>query len=84
MSNETCERCGKTLGFFSRGRSFDNQKLNIHYQHLCGDCYGQYKQVIDRTEKIIKHIHDKLRGDFHMVDMGRVPIDTLIFAAVAL
>lgn len=83
MSNETCERCGKTLGFFSRGRSFDNRKLNIHYQNLCGDCYGQYKRVIDRTEKIIKYIHDHLRNDFHIVDMGRVPIDTLIFTAVA-
>ncbi len=83
MSNETCERCGKTLGFFSRGRGIDNQKLNIHYHTLCGDCYGQFKQVIDRTEKIIRHIHDKLRNDFHTVDMGRVPIDTLIFAAVA-
>jgi hypothetical protein len=82
MKKDCCERCGKELGYFSRGYSLNQPRLKLQYDCLCSGCNRVLKQAVDQIERMFSHMITRLKEDYHVTNMGMVDIDTLIYLAV--
>lgn len=82
MKKDTCERCGKELGFFSRSYAVNNQKLKIQYESICSSCNRLIKQAENQFDKMRDQMIKRLREDYHVTNLAAVDLDTLIFLGV--
>lgn len=82
MKKDTCEKCGKELGYFSRSYSIKNPRIKIQYDCLCSNCHRTMKQAIDQIDRMYQKMMGRLKNDYGVTNMGAVDIDTLIFLAV--
>ena len=56
-----CNKCGKTIGFFDRNYKIDNEKLNIKYDGLCGDCHNILKKGIEKLDDMYQWMTNNLK-----------------------
>ncbi|MEA5073461.1 MAG: hypothetical protein VB030_04745 [Eubacterium aggregans] len=82
MKKNCCEKCGKELGFLGRKHTINNDRIEIHYDSLCSDCYQVIKGGINQIETMYQRMIQKLKKDYGFDNMASVDIDTLIFLAV--
>lgn len=80
---KTCEKCGKTIGFFERSFKIENEKLNINYESLCNDCHGIIKNGIDKVDEMYQWMMANLNKnkDVQKNGMESIDVDLLILLA---
>ncbi|MGL4606119.1 MAG: hypothetical protein ACRCU3_01520 [Eubacteriaceae bacterium] len=81
---EPCKKCGKILGFFDRSHKIDDERLNLHYDSLCGECNGIIKDAIARIGAICEWVNNELKKAPENLENGisGVEVDLLIFTVV--
>lgn len=79
-----CNKCGKTIGFFDRNYKIENEKLNIKYDVLCGDCNGILKKGTDKIDDMYQWMMNNLKKNKDVQKNGMVTVeaDLLILLAV--
>ena len=79
-----CNKCGKTIGFFDRNYKIDNEKLNIKYDGLCGDCHNILKKGIEKLDDMYQWMTNNLKKNKDVQKNGMVSVeaDLLILLAV--
>jgi len=79
-----CNKCGKTIGFFDRNYKIDNEKLNIKYDGLCGDCNNVLKKGTEKLDDMYQWMMNNLKKNKDVQKNGMVSVeaDLLILLAV--
>ena len=79
-----CEKCEEPIGFFERNFKIENEKINIKYESLCGNCHGIIKNGIGKINEMYQWMMTNLNKN-QEVQKNRtrsVDIDLLILLAV--